>query len=466
MNPNGSTSQFERSAAVLVLAGLAIFGAVHVVNAHLRTVEANASSTSDNQTQQTPPTTTNQTQTSSATDPNATSKQKRVQIGLPGSSTGIPPLPGTSISPTTGHESVPTSEQLHPVNAAESDPEKTKKGSFLFAPIPVSNEAIGVGVFGIGAYIFPLNKRDDVSPPSIVGVGGGYVSKGSWGGAAYAQLYMKQDRLRFTGAFGHGDVKLNLYGSGTSAGNTGLSVPYAQNGNFYFFQGLVRVSKNVFVGSRFKSVSTAVTIGLTGVVPAQFNLPGLGLHQQATSLGIVSERDTRNSTFYPTAGTDSGIHIDFFEPNLGSNFRYQNYDLYFNKYAALTNNQVIAFRVYGCAASGEIVPFTQLCQFGSSNDIRGYEAGRYRDRLMFAIQSEYRLHLRFPQKYPRFGIVVFGGIGEVAPTFKSFRFDNLLPAGGAGLRYRLSKTYPVNFRLDGAYGKNGSTYMFSVGEAF
>jgi outer membrane protein assembly factor BamA len=240
----------------------------------------------------------------------------------------------------------------------------------------------------------------------------------------------------------------------------------AENGNFYFFQGLLRVSKNIFVGSRFKMVKSDITIDLSGVIPPQFNLPGLGIHQTAASIGIVSERDTRNSTFYPTAGTDSGLHVDFFEPGLGSNFRYQNYDLYFNKYVGLTENQVITFRGYGCAVSGQIVPFTELCEFGSSNDIRGYEAGRYRDRLMFAIQSEYRLHLRFPQSYPRFGVVVFGGIGEVAPAFSSFRFDSLLPAGGAGLRYRLSKTFPVNFRFDVAYGRNGGTYMFSVGEAF
>ena len=429
--------------------------------------QTNPSSTSQDQKQQPPPAAqSNQTQTSSTPNPSANAKQKKVQIGLLGSSDGIAPLPGAGVSAGASQESVPTSEQLHPANASESDPAQTKKGSFVFAPIPISNEAIGTGVFAIGAYIFPLNKHDEISPPSIVGVGGGYVSNGSWGGGAYAKLYMKQNRYRFTGAFGHGDVNLKLYGTGTASGNAGVSVPTKQIGNFYLVEGLVRVSKNIFVGSRFKTVRVDSSVDISGPVPPQFDLPGLGFHQQASSIGIVSQRDTRNSTFYPTTGTESGLHVDFFEPDLGSTFRYQHYDVYFNDYVGLSENQVIAFRGFGCATSGEIIPFTQLCEFGSDNDIRGYEAGRYRDRFMFAIQSEYRLHLRFPKRYPRFGVVVFGGVGEIAPAIKSFNFNNLLPAGGAGLRYRLSKTYPVNFRLDFAYGRNGGTYMFSVCEAF
>jgi hypothetical protein len=408
----------------------------------------------------------NQTQPITTPGSGASAKKKHLQMGLPGSSSPVPPLPGAGASSTSSHESVPTAVQLHPVYASASDPAQTKKASLIYAPIPISNQAIGVGVIGIVAYIFPLSRHDEISPPSILGAGGGYVSKGSWGAAGYAQLYLKHDRFRLTGAYGHGDVKLSLYGSGTAAGNTGISVPVSENGDFYFLQGLVRVSRNIFLGARYKISVANILINLTGVAPPQFNLPGLGLHQQAASLGIVSERDTRNSTFYPTRGSDSGFHIDFSEPSLGSTFRYQNYDAYFNKYISLGENQVFAFRAYGCGVSGAIVPFTQLCEFGSNNDIRGYEAGRYRDRLMFAVQSEYRLHLRFPQRYPRFGVVVFGGVGEVAPTFGSFSFGSLLPAGGVGLRYRLSKTFPVNFRLDSAYGKNGGTYMFSIGEAF
>ena len=47
-----------------------------------------------------------------------------------------------------------------------------KKGEWLLAPIPINSPAIGAGLAWLVARVFPLNKRDDISPPSIAGVGG------------------------------------------------------------------------------------------------------------------------------------------------------------------------------------------------------------------------------------------------------------------------------------------------------
>jgi hypothetical protein len=39
-------------------------------------------------------------------------------------------------------------------------------------------------------------------------------------------------------------------------------------------------------------------------------------------------------------------------------------------------------------------------------------------------------------------------------------------AAGVGVRYRLSKENPVNYRIDYAYGKDGGNFYFAVGEVF
>jgi hypothetical protein len=44
--------------------------------------------------------------------------------------------------------------------------------------------------------------------------------------------------------------------------------------------------------------------------------------------------------------------------------------------------------------------------------------------------------------------------------------SDLLPSGGLGVRFRIAKANPVNFRLDYAYGNDGSAVYLSVGEAF
>ena len=61
----------------------------------------------------------------------------------------------------------------------------------------------------------------------------------------------------------------------------------------------------------------------------------------------------------------------------------------------------------------------------------------------------------------RFGLVAFGGRGEVAPGVDKFRSDQFLPAGGTGIRFLLSKQYHVNLRTDFAWGKD--TFAWSVG---
>jgi hypothetical protein len=44
----------------------------------------------------------------------------------------------------------------------------------------------------------------------------------------------------------------------------------------------------------------------------------------------------------------------------------------------------------------------------------------------------------------RLGIVVFGGLGEVALCVDQFRYRNILPSSGDGPRFELPTEYNVN----------------------
>jgi outer membrane protein assembly factor BamA len=118
------------------------------------------------------------------------------------------------------------------------------------------------------------------------------------------------------------------------------------------------------------------------------------------------------------------------------------------------------------AAAGDRVPIYDLCLFGAQNDLRGYAAGRYQDRRMFATQAEYRL--TFPAKgfLGRFGVVAFAGFGGVGEQFSDIGFSDLLPAGGGGARFKLTQRHPINFRIDYGIGKEGNTLTIGVLEAF
>jgi outer membrane translocation and assembly module TamA len=69
---------------------------------------------------------------------------------------------------------------------------------------------------------------------------------------------------------------------------------------------------------------------------------------------------------------------------------------------------------------------------------------------MAATQLEYRVVLT-----RRFGLVSFGGVGEVEPGADKFRNRHALPAGGTGIRFLLSKKF--HLRTDFAWGKDNFT---------
>ena len=82
---------------------------------------------------------------------------------------------------------------------------------------------------------------------------------------------------------------------------------------------------------------------------------------------------------------------------------------------------------------------------------------------MYATQAEYRLMLPAKGFLGRFGIVAFGGFGGVGERLSAMNF---LPAGGAGLRFRLTKKTPINYRMDYAFGNAGNTLTIGILEAF
>jgi hypothetical protein len=65
-----------------------------------------------------------------------------------------------------------------------------------------------------------------------------------------------------------------------------------------------------------------------------------------------------------------------------------------------------------------------------------------------------------------FGLVAFGGFGGVGHKFSDIGWVDLLPSGGGGLRYRLTKKDHINFRIDYGIGKVGYTLNIGVSEAF
>jgi hypothetical protein len=343
-----------------------------------------------------------------------------------------------------------------------TEPEKTKKkthrGSLVPAPLPIASPAIGTGIIpGLG-YIFPFSKDDKISPPSTIAVAGLYTNNGTRGIGGFADLYMKEDTYEITAGYGHGNVNYNLYGSGVFEGR---ELPLVQTGELFRSEVLRRTWWKVFVGPRFWSGNSFLTVAPNnGKIPPL--PPDLGIHTTMRALGLRMTRDTRPNQFFATAGEKLEFTADYFMKSLGSKYSFQAYRFTFSKYHSLSKNQVLAYNLFGCATSGQ-PPFYGNCIYGTSNQLRGYTAGKYFDRYMSATQVEYRLTL------PKgIGLAAFGGLGGVIPGSSQvlFKDSHFLPDVGGGPRYELSKKYHVNLRADFARGRDSWTWSMGVGEAF
>lgn len=348
-----------------------------------------------------------------------------------------------------------------PSGSAQKDASPENKqdgGSFVVAPLPISSPALGSGIVPVLAYIFPLDRSDKTSPPSLIGAAGLVTDNGTRGFVAAGELYFKQNTYRTTAAFARGNLNYNLYGLGSGASQPTLALN--QTGQVLFAEFLRRLGWKFFFGPRFFWGSSLITLRSAnlGMVPVP---PDVGLHTALTAVGFRLLHDTRPNRFYPTGGTLLDLTSDFFSQGLGSKYSFQSYKLTFNKYWSVAKQQVLAYNGFACFTGGQ-PPFYGNCIYGTDSELRGYIAGRYLDRYMVATQLEYRLAL--PK---RFGVVGFGGLGEVVPSGNQpFRTKNFLPSGGGGARFELSKKYHVNLRVDLAQGKDSHTWSIGVGEAF
>ncbi len=369
-----------------------------------------------------------------------------------------------STSQTEDKSQAPTSTQTEdptatPPKQTTNGTQKPKRGTWIFAPIPIASPALGSGLVLVVGYVFKLDKDDKTSPPSTIGLAGAFTSGGTRAAGIGGRLYFAENKYQATFLLAKGRVNVDFYGIGRIPGRDAVKVPINGGGTVFFGEFLRNVGKDIFVGARYQRRNLYATID--GIPPVGgFEIPEIDLKTVSSSLGLHVQRDKRDSTFYPKNGSLFDFKADFFDEWLGSDREYKQYNISYNGYREVAKKQVLAYRGMMCSANGS-VPFYDLCLYGTNSDVRGYTGGEFQNRRMFATQAEYRLEL--PK---RFGVVAFGGIGGVERSWNRFRSDALLPAAGVGLRFNLDKKNHINYRVDFAIGREGHTLSIGIGEAF
>ena len=187
-------------------------------------------------------------------------------------------------------------------------------------------------------------------------------------------------------------------------------------------------------------------------------LEGLPKTVSDFGVGVSYTFDSRDFMLNASRGWFMQLDLTTNPTFLGNNNTYLSAELQLATYRKAWRGAIIAGELHTRQSTGQ-VPWPMLADVGSSNRMRGYYEGRYRDKNVIDAQVELRQHI-----WHRNGIVLWLGAAEVLPRYSDMRFSRILPNDGVGYRWQFKKG--VNVRLDYGFSRNGTGFIFNINEAF
>jgi hypothetical protein len=226
----------------------------------------------------------------------------------------------------------------------------------------------------------------------------------------------------------------------TPRGITGtLTAQQRIRGAWYLTTGLTHVDQQITTDSS-GGLGRSTAVGLRGGRSSEF------------SVGLL--RDTREHLYAPRGG--HLVHLSYARADnrVWSDFRYGRLRLDARSYHPLGGHHVLAAHLVVVAVDGA-APFDRLALVGGSDVLRGYALGRYRDRVLTALQTEYRSPM-----VRGVGAVLFGGGGVTADKLSSMGDRRLLPTYGVGLRAQIDRAQRTAVRADFGRGQDGASGLY------
>lgn len=222
---------------------------------------------------------------------------------------------------------------------------------------------------------------------------------------------------------------------------------------------LRQIRPGLFAGLQQQYVKTFdVTRSSETSFPMNTLIGGLG--SVVNGIGVEAVLDTRDNIYSPVRGWYADVSSMLYGSALGSQFSFINYTVDIRRYKSLTPQTVLALQAFANLNVGE-VPFKLAATLGGSFLLRGYYNGRYRDNNALVFQAEVRQRL-----IGRLGGTVFASAGNVANVLSEFSPLEWKVAGGAGLRFLMSRKEHLNLRFDVAVGQQTHGIYVNISEAF
>lgn len=335
---------------------------------------------------------------------------------------------------------------------------KSKK--FLLLPLIFNSPVTSWGFGGAGTFFFKTSKNDSLVRTSNVQALGLYTLHKQTIFLLEVNAYSPKETyiLRWRNSFSLFPDRYWGQGNKTPESN---EEDYSYNQYLINPQLLRRIYKKIYIGPYYE-FQKVYNVHYKSDGTSLFDLENISGRKgsKVSGLGLALAWDTRNNAFSPNKGILAQLSFLDFSRVFGSDFRFTTYSVDLRQFTRLFNTHVIAFQFFGFFNTGD-PPIRNMAMLGGSEIMRGYYAGRYRDKNFMATQVEYRMPV-----WRRFGVVGFAGIGEVQNQIKNFNLSGLKYSAGGGLRFALSKKEKLNLRIDYGFGYHSHGLYVTVSEAF
>ncbi len=274
----------------------------------------------------------------------------------------------------------------------------------------------------------------------------------------------------------HGDIRFLVYPQYT----WGLGTTYSNDEKEWvnykyirFYQAVLkRVTTRWFVGLGY-DLDYHFNIGSdSGVNLQKFTGYQYGLSGNSLSSGITFNflYDTRNRNVVPFPGSFLYVVYRMNPGFLGNKNSWHSVFIDLRKYLPLNkpakpNQQnILTFWSFLWWNFNDVTPYLDLPSTGwdeYNRSARGFDQNRYRGESLYYFETEYRRDIT---NNGLFGFVLFSNINTVSGS--GTMFQSWHPAGGIGLRVKISKSSNTNFAIDYAFSKGYQTVLFNFSETF
>lgn len=328
---------------------------------------------------------------------------------------------------------------------------------FLPVPIIITEPAVGYGG-GAMLLFFRESIRDSVranagrlTPPDIYAVGGAATENGTKGLAAGGMVTYLNDTYRWRGGVARVSANLDFYGTGGRDAHLG----YNLDGWASVQHGMLRLGgSDAWLVARWNYLDLTNRFDSEGATGRFGNIERAS---RASGLGLSLEVDTRDNIFTPSRGWTGAIDLTYYDPDWGSDTRFQSYRAHAFGYWEVGRSLVIAGRADARSVDGK-APFYMLPFI----DLRGVPAMRLQDRHTAVLETELRWNVT-----PRWALVGFVGAGRVWGTGEvGFSEGTETVARGVGFRYLVARRLGLYAGMDWARSTQGNAVYLQVGSAW